>query len=115
MVWLLTARTICLSLGPAGSILKITPSGVRTTFASRLVGALAFQPPQGPTPTLANISARGSVETGQGVLISGFIITGTTPSRSLVRGLGPTLTSFGVPEALQDPVLALHNSTSMIQ
>ncbi len=97
-----------------GSILKITPSGVQTIFASKLVGALAFQPPQGPTPTLANISARGSVDTGQGALISGFIITGNDSKQVISRGLGPTLTSFGVPEALQDPVLALHNSTSMM-
>ena len=97
-----------------GSILKITPSGVQTTFASKLVGALAFQPPQGPTPTLANISARGSVETGQGALISGFIITGNDSKQVISRALGPTLTSFGVPDALQDPVLALHNSTSTI-
>ncbi len=36
MVWLLTARTICLSSDEvSGNILKFTPSGVRTTFASR--------------------------------------------------------------------------------
>jgi sugar lactone lactonase YvrE len=33
-----------------GSILKITPTGVRTTFASRLNTALAFQPAQTSTP-----------------------------------------------------------------
>ena len=97
-----------------GSILKFTPSGVRTTFASGMVSAMAFQPTQTPTPTLVNISARGSVETGEGTLITGFIITGNDSKQVISRALGPTLTSFGVPEALQDPVLQLHNSTSMM-
>ena len=33
-----------------GSILKITPTGVRTTFASRIVGAMAFQRNLAPNP-----------------------------------------------------------------
>jgi len=36
-----------------------------------------------------------------------------SPSTSLFE-LGPTLTRFGVPDALQDPVLQPHNTTSMI-
>jgi hypothetical protein len=36
-----------------------------------------------------------------------------SPSTSLFE-LGPTLTRFGVPDALQDPVLQLHNTTSMM-
>jgi len=36
-----------------------------------------------------------------------------SPSRSLFE-LGPTLTRFGVPDTLQDPVLQLHNTTSMM-
>ena len=50
----MTARTICLSrIFIPGSILKFTPSGVRTTFASGMVTALAFQPTLTPTPTAA--------------------------------------------------------------
>jgi sugar lactone lactonase YvrE len=97
-----------------GSILKVTPSGGRTTFATRTVGAMAFQPPQTSAPTLVNISARGFVETGENVLISGFIVTGGDSEPVVIRALGPTLTSFGVTDTLQDPVLALHDSTSMI-
>jgi hypothetical protein len=48
------------------------------------------------------------VETGDNVGIGGFIITGTTPKYVLVRGIGPSLTGFGVPNALADPVLELH-------
>jgi len=62
---------------------------------------------------LGNLSTRGLVQTGN-VMIAGFILTGTDPKQVIVRRLGPTLTSFGVLDALQDPVLELHNATSLI-
>jgi Putative Ig domain len=63
---------------------------------------------------LVNISTRLLVQTGAKVGIGGFIITGTDAKKVLIRGLGPTLTRFGVPNALQDPVLELHDSTSAV-
>ena len=48
------------------------------------------------------------VQTGENVGIGGFIISGTAPKHVLVRGIGPSLTAFGVPNALSDPVLELH-------
>ncbi len=105
---------MCLSQTTVQGIDKITQNGNRTVFASAIEGSLAFQPPQGPTPTLVNISARGSVETGENVLISGFIVTGSDPKQVIIRALGPTLTRLGVPDALPDPVLQLHNTTSMM-
>src|SRR5437764_1042122 len=98
----------------SGKIYKFTPSRVRSTFAPGVSGSLAFQPTLTPTATLVNISTRGSVETGDNMLISGFIVSGSDSQQVIIRGLGPTLTSFGVPDALQDPVLELHNTTSMM-
>jgi hypothetical protein len=48
------------------------------------------------------------VQTGEGVGIGGFIVTGTTPKHVLIRGIGPSLAGSGVPNALADPVLELH-------
>jgi hypothetical protein len=48
------------------------------------------------------------VQTGDNVGIGGFIITGTTPKHVLIRAIGPSLTGFGVPNVLADPVLELH-------
>jgi hypothetical protein len=48
------------------------------------------------------------VQTGESVGIGGFIITGSTPKHVLVRGIGPSLTGFGIPNALADPLLELH-------
>jgi hypothetical protein len=52
------------------------------------------------------------VQTGDNVGIGGFIITGTAPKQVLVRGIGPSLTAFGVPDALADPVLELAGITN---
>lgn len=48
------------------------------------------------------------VQTGNNVGIGGFIISGNVPKRVIVRAIGPSLTHFGVPNVLPDPVLELH-------
>jgi len=62
--------------------------------------------------TLANISTRLRVETGDNVLIGGFIVvTGTQPKRVIVRAIGPSLP---FPGGLPDPVLELRNSAGTL-
>jgi hypothetical protein len=63
---------------------------------------------------LLNISTRLRVLTGDNVLIGGFIITGSDDKHVIVRGIGPSLTSQGVPGALQDPTLELHDGTGAL-
>jgi hypothetical protein len=48
------------------------------------------------------------VETGNNVLIGGFIVTGSALKNVAVRGVGPSLTQFGIPDVLADPTLELH-------
>lgn len=62
-------------------------------------------------PQALNLSTRGLVSVGDNVLIGGFIITGTDPKSVVVRGLGPSLSSFGVPNVLADPMLSVYNSS----
>jgi len=59
---------------------------------------------------LANISTRGFVETDNNVMIGGTIIVGNDPARVLLRAIGPSLTNFGVPNALLDPTLELRDA-----
>jgi hypothetical protein len=63
---------------------------------------------------LGNISTRLPVGTGDNVLIAGFQITGNAAKQLVLRALGPTLTQFGVPNAMQDTTLELHNSTGAV-
>jgi hypothetical protein len=58
---------------------------------------------------LANIATRGRVGDGDDVLICGTIAVGNGTTTVLFRALGPSLTALGVPNALQDPTLELHD------
>jgi len=61
--------------------------------------------PSGTPGTFGNISTRLRVETGDNVLIGGFIITGTQQKNVIVRAIGLSLT---LPGPLADPILELH-------
>jgi hypothetical protein len=73
------------------------------------------------TPTanskLANMSTRAFVSTGDNVVIAGFILgNGDGLDHIVIRGLGPSLTAFGVPTVVADPTLELrdHNGSLLI-
>ena len=76
--------------------------------------AILLTPGVAAPTVFGNISTRLSVGTGDNVLIGGFIVSGTGPKSVIVRGLGPSLTPFGVPDALMDPILELHDGTGVI-
>src|SRR5947208_8838697 len=90
-------------------------------------GAQSMYAAPGPTPTptptptpspsgshFANISTRMDVGTGNSVMIAGFIVSGSQSKKTIVRSLGPTLGSCGSANALNDPMLELHDSSGSI-
>lgn len=87
--------------------------------AQYLYGASTGTPTPTPTPSatpsaachLANISTRLKIGVADNVLIGGFIIRGTQSKKLLLRAIGPSLTAWGMQNAMADPVLELHNST----
>jgi len=56
---------------------------------------------------LTNLSARAHVGTGADILIPGFVVSGRSPRRLLMRAIGPTLANFGLAGTLADPQLTL--------
>jgi hypothetical protein len=62
---------------------------------------------------LANVSTRGFVQTGDNLMIGGFIIV-TNPVRVVVRGIGPSLGMQGVPNPLADPTLELRGGNGAL-
>jgi hypothetical protein len=70
---------------------------------------------QGVDSKLANISTRAFVSTGDNIVIAGFTLGGDSHyDRIVVRGIGPSLTAFGVPNALANPTLELRNSNGAL-
>jgi hypothetical protein len=64
--------------------------------------------------SLGNISTRSFVQTGQHVMIGGFIVQGTGPKRVIIRAIGPELTQYGITDALANPTLELRNGTGAL-
>jgi hypothetical protein len=90
------SNPVDLHVGPDGALYYLAQGSGGQVFR---ISAL-------PAQALA-ISGRSRVETGERVAISGFIVTGTAPKLVGVRGIGPTLASFGVSGPLADPMIEL--------
>ena len=85
------------------------PTPTPTPTATPTATPTPFSPGQ-----LGNISTRLQVGTGNNVLFAGFIIQGNASKTLLIRSAGPSLTQFGVPGALGNPQLELHDANNTI-
>jgi hypothetical protein len=65
-------------------------------------------------PNLVNISTRGQINTGDNVMIGGFIIQGSQPVTVILRSIGHSLAAAGITTAISDPTIELHDSTNNI-
>ena len=64
---------------------------------------------------LANISTRGFVQTGDNVMIGGFILGHSSASADVIlRGIGPSLSQIGLSNVLADPTLELRDSNGTL-
>ena len=108
-----------------------TPGPTATPGPTSTPGPSATPTPPGPTPTptsaptatptpggppaqALNISTRMRVESGDNVAIGGFVISGPAPKTVVVRGIGPSLTSTGISDALADPTIELRASNGLL-
>jgi plastocyanin len=96
---------------PAGNYTAIV-RGLNSTTGVALVEVYDLSP--NPDSFLANISTRSFVQTADNVMIGGFIVQGTQPKMVVIRAVGPELTQFGVPNALANPTLELHNGAGAL-
>jgi hypothetical protein len=96
------------SLAPGAYTASIT--GVSGTGGVALAELYDADTAASPTASLINISGRAYIATSN-VLTAGFIVSGTTSETVLVRGIGPTLKSYGFGNALAATVVTLYNSS----
>ena len=69
---------------------------------------------QGVDSKLANLSTRAFVDTGNNIVIAGFVLGGSNDDRIVARGIGPSLYDFGVANALADPTLELRDNNGSL-
>jgi hypothetical protein len=120
----------------SGSIIKLDFTGPPDVIASLVVDGVSQSPgiyggPMSGAPhilpqfrgtgtvhvrpsALVNISTRAFVQTGDNVMIGGFIIQGPDYKEVVIRAIGPELTSYTVPNALANPRLELHDATGAL-
>jgi uncharacterized delta-60 repeat protein len=109
--WILTGLSL-----PSGQNIYIRARGYYYSGGSQSIAeSVKYGPPGLPEPSkLGNISTRVRVLSDDNALIGGMIATGTAPKRVIIRAIGPSLTSFGVPGALQNPTLDLFQGTTLL-
>lgn len=86
-----------------------TPSGSSTPI--HFAGAASKVP---LTSRLVNVSVRSNAGTGERTLITGFKVEGGR-AMTLIRGIGPTLSQFGVDGAIDDTVLSLYQGQMLLE
>ncbi|CAN5309941.1 hypothetical protein BH20VER2_BH20VER2_17690 [soil metagenome] len=111
------ATTIAPERDEESAIVETLPPGAYTAIVRGQSGATGvgivevFDLDSAAPSILANISTRGQVQTGDNVMIGGFILRGSTNvTRVVVRGLGPSLSAAGLMGVLADPVLDLRDA-----
>ena len=98
-----SAIVTTLSPGPYTAVL----AGQNGTTGNGLVEVYDLEP--NVSSTLANLSTRGFVGTGDNVLIAGVIIGPGDSPVMVLRAIGPTLASAGIANPLLDPTIELHD------
>jgi hypothetical protein len=63
---------------------------------------------------LVNISTLARIASAEDSLVSGFVISSSSSRTVLVRAIGPTLSAFGVADALQRPQLSIYQGGQLI-
>ncbi len=118
----ITATTVAPSNNLESAIVASLPPGAYTAIVrgnGNTTGVAlieAYDLDQTVDSQLANISTRGVVDTGDNVLIGGFIVGGPdgVESTAIVRALGPSLSGAAGPSVLADPNLELHDSDGTV-
>jgi hypothetical protein len=101
-------------------LLTTLPPGAYTTHVTGGDGVAlaeiydASENPNGEYQRLVNISSRGQVRGGEDILIGGFVVTGNSAKRVLVRGVGPGLAAQGVTAPLGNPVLKVFQKSAQL-
>jgi hypothetical protein len=119
------AQLIALGLAPQNpnesGIVATLPPGAYTALVagknqtSGLGLVEIYDADAGAASQLANISTRGFVQTGDNVMIGGFILgQGSGSTDVAVRGRGPSLSQFGLNNVLADPTLELRDSNGAL-
>ncbi|HEY3664309.1 MAG TPA: matrixin family metalloprotease [Chthoniobacterales bacterium] len=61
-------------------------------------------------PVLKNLSTRGFIDSGENIMIGGFIVQGSQPATVILRAIGPSLAAVNIGAPLDDPMITVYDS-----
>jgi hypothetical protein len=93
--------------GQSSDIAATSPEGIN-------LDVIGYDLTQTSQASLGNISTRSFVQTGEHVMIGGFIVQGSGPKSVIIRAIGPELAQYGISDALANPKLELYNGTGAL-
>lgn len=110
------ARSVSATLTPAAHAQAAMALGTTPRVSADVPGSIrfaGFAQSVAATSHFADIATRALCGSGNAVTIGGFVISGQGSKRVLVRAVGPTLASQGIPAAdlLVDPAIEVHDAS----
>jgi phospholipase/lecithinase/hemolysin len=81
-------------------------TGINATTGNGLIEVYDLEP---DNSSLANLSTRGFVGTGDNIMIGSLIVGSGDSAIIVLRAIGPSLASSGIAEPLLDPTIELHD------
>ena len=90
----------------AGNYTFVATNAAGTATSNTAALTVNAAPPSGPNAWLVNLSVRTVMTAGQDPLIVGVTTNG--PKSIIIRGVGPSLVPYGVPNPMADPKLQLY-------
>jgi hypothetical protein len=106
-----TARSFHTAVWTGSEMIVWGGAGYLVSFNT---GGRYCAPPPPVLAQLGNISTRAFVQTGDNVMIGGFIVQGAQTKNVIIRAIGPELTQYGIPNPLYNPTLELHDGTGAL-
>jgi hypothetical protein len=100
---------VAVTLAPGSYTMQVLPNG-----GSGVALAEVYDADTNPSGPLLNVSSRGFVGSGENVLTAGFVVGGSAPKRVLIRGVGPSLSAFGVTGTLANPVVKVYQGSTIV-
>jgi uncharacterized delta-60 repeat protein len=104
------------TLSPGVYTVQVGGSSAGTSTSARSGVALVeiYDAGSGDGARLVNVSSRGPAASGNGALISGFVLEGGAGARVLLRGVGPAMAQFGATNTVADPSIALYDRAGQL-
>ena len=104
---------LVITLAPGTYTVHVLDGGAGSSGGNALVEIYDAGNTSDTSSHIANLSSRGTVSS-RGSLVGGLVVAGDTAKTLLVRGIGPTLTRYGVGSVLGDPTISVYDGTGRL-